>query len=430
MNPFTPLLFFFGKDMSRHIILLSGIAVIAWFMTLSGVVWGGYLLWISLILIATLIIWRAGDFFSPAATYIQNKHDIPQSIKAAVIDAIASSFPEFCVAIIAVILIATLIIWRAGDFFSPAATYIQNKHDIPQSIKAAVIDAIASSFPEFCVAIIAVILIGRAEVGISTIVGSALYNVLVIPAAAGLVAASPMVISREVVWRDNIYYLGVTLLLGAMLWMFPNEWGAGVAVIFLLAYLGYVFLLHRDFKNSKKQSADFKKTDILETKTEDDDELELTSEKKAWMWVAGMMIVMGGASHLLVEASLALGDMLGIDAVIMGFVVIAAGTSVPDTALSVISAKKGNYDAAVSNIFGSNIFDICICLSIPILLALAISGEATAIELPQLGLIWSLIGATFLAVYFFWSNNYTLTKLKAGMMGFLYLLIILISFSF
>ena len=376
MNPLAPFLFFFGKDMFRHIILFSGISIIAWFLTLGGFVWGGYLLWISLILIATLII------------------------------------------------------WRAGDFFSPAATYIQNKHDIPRSIKAAVIDAIASSFPEFCVAIIAVIVIGRAEVGISTIVGSALYNVLVIPAAAGLVAASPMVISREVVWRDNIYYLGVVLLLGAMLWMFPNEWGAGVAVLFLVAYVGYVFLLQRDFKKAKKQKADAQEIDILEIKTEDDDELHLTSEKKAWMWIAGMMFVMGGASHLLVEASLALGDMLGIDGVIMGFVVIAAGTSVPDTALSVISAKKGQYDAAISNVFGSNIFDICICLSIPILLALAINGEPTSIDLPQLGLIWSLIGATFLAVYFFWSNNYTLTQLKAGLMGMLYFLIILISFTF
>ncbi|MBL4823746.1 MAG: sodium:calcium antiporter, partial [SAR324 cluster bacterium] len=189
MNPLAPLLFFFGKDMFRHVILFSGISLIAWFLTLGGFFWGGYLLWISLILIATLII------------------------------------------------------WRAGDFFSPAATYIQDKHDIPQSIKAAVIDAIASSFPEFCVAIIAVILIGRAEIGISTIVGSALYNVLVIPAAAGLVAASPMVISREVVWRDNIYYLGVVFLLGAMLWLFPTEWGAGVAALFLVAYAGYVFLL-------------------------------------------------------------------------------------------------------------------------------------------------------------------------------------------
>ena len=376
MNPITPFSFFFGKDMFRHAILLSGIAIIAWFLTQNGIGLASYFLWISLIMISTIVI------------------------------------------------------WRAGDFFSPAATYIQNKHDIPQSIKAAVIDAIASSFPEFCVAVIAVIMLGRAEVGIASIVGSALYNVLVIPAAAGLVAASPMVISKEVVWRDNLYYLGVTLLLGAMLWLFPNEWGAGVAVIFLLAYLGYVFLLQRDFKKSKNQNADSHKPDILEDKTEDDDELELKSEKKAWIWLVSMMILMGGATHLLVESSLALGDMLGIDGVLMGFVVIAAGTSVPDTALSVISAKKGHYDAAVSNVFGSNIFDICICLSVPILLALAMSGEPTAIDLPQLGLIWSLIGATFIAAYLFWSNNYTLTKAKAGMMGMIYLLIILVAFSF
>ena len=376
MNPITPFSFFFGKDMFRHAILLSGIAIIAWFLTQNGIGLASYFFWISLIMISTIVI------------------------------------------------------WRAGDFFSPAASYIQNKHDIPQSIKAAVIDAIASSFPEFCVAIIAVIMIGRAEVGIASIVGSALYNVLVIPAAAGLVAASPMVISKEVVWRDNIYYLGVTLLLGAMLWLFPNEWGAGVAIIFLLAYLGYVFLLQRDFKKSKNQNADSHQPDILDDKTEDDDELELKSEKKAWVWLISMMIVMGGATHVLVESSLALGDMLGIDGVLMGFVVIAAGTSVPDTALSVISAKKGHYDAAVSNVFGSNIFDICICLSIPILLALAMSGEPTAIDLPQLGLIWSLIGATFIAAYLFWSNNYTLTKAKAGMMGMIYLLIILVAFSF
>ena len=376
MNPITPFSFFFGKDMFRHAILLSGIAILAWFLTQNGIGLASYFFWISLIMISTIVI------------------------------------------------------WRAGDFFSPAASYIQNKHDIPQSIKAAVIDAIASSFPEFCVAIIAVIMIGRAEVGIASIVGSALYNVLVIPAAAGLVAASPMVISKEVVWRDNIYYLGVTLLLGAMLWLFPNEWGAGVAIIFLLAYLGYVFLLQRDFKKSKNQNADSHQPDILDDKTEDDDELELKSEKKAWVWLISMMIVMGGATHVLVESSLALGDMLGIDGVLMGFVVIAAGTSVPDTALSVISAKKGHYDAAVSNVFGSNIFDICICLSIPILLALAMSGEPTAIDLPQLGLIWSLIGATFIAAYLFWSNNYTLTKAKAGMMGMIYLLIILVAFSF
>ena len=373
MNPLAPLVFFFGKDMFRYIIMFGGVSIVASFLTQNGILWGEYFLWITLIAIATIII------------------------------------------------------WRAGDFFSQAATYIQEKHEIPQSIKAAVIDAIASSFPEFCVAVIAVIIIGRAEVGISSIIGSALYNVLIIPAAAGLVAATPMVISREVVWRDSIFYLGVVLLLGIMLWYFPNEWGAGVAVLFLLAYLAYVFLLHRDFKISKIQNTDPPKNKVTMS---EDGELELTSTKIAWLWILAMMIVMGGASHLLVEASLALGEMLGIDGVIMGFVVIAAGTSVPDTALSVISARKGQYDAAISNVFGSNIFDICVCLSIPILLALAMSGEPTSIDLPQIELIWSLAGATVFAIYLFWSNNYTLTKVKASMMGLLYLIIILISFTF
>ena len=377
MNPLSPLIFFFGKGLFRHTLLLVGLSIISWYITIEGIGWGSYLLWISLIMLSTIII------------------------------------------------------WRAGDFFSSAATYIQEKHEIPQSIKAAVIDAVASSFPEFCVAVIAVIMIGRAEVGISSIIGSALYNVLVIPAAAGLVATSPMIISREVVWRDNIFYFGVVLLLGAMLWQFPNEWGAGIALLFLLAYIGYVLLLHRDFKKSRNQESDEIKAEKVEEDEEDEEELlELTSEKKAWLWIMLMMFVMGGASHLLVESSLALGDMLGIDGVIMGFVVIAAGTSIPDTALSVISAKKGQYDAAVSNVFGSNIFDICVCLSIPILLALAMSGKPTNIDLPQIGLIWSLIGATLLAIYFFWSNNYTLTKVKAGMMGILYFLIIFVSITF
>ncbi len=98
MNPLSPLIFFFGKGMFRHAVLLAVMSILSWYITIEGIVWGGYLLWISLIMLSTIIIWRAGDFFSSAATYIQNKHEIPQSIKAAVIDAIASSFPEFCVA--------------------------------------------------------------------------------------------------------------------------------------------------------------------------------------------------------------------------------------------------------------------------------------------------------------------------------------------
>ena len=332
---------------------------------------------------------------------------------------------------VSLIVFASIAIWRAGDFFQPAADYVQEKHKLPESIKAAVIDAVASSFPEFCVAVIAVILLGRAEVGISSIVGSALYNVLIIPAAAGLVAKGPMKIGKEVVWRDSLMYFGVVILLLVALLAFPNAWGFGVAALFILAYVGYIFWLNIDYRKHKRNLAEEDNNESVPTETEasveeeEESELEIRDEPHAWKWILGMMLVMGLASHILVEASIQLGDLLGIDAVIMGFIVIAAGTSVPDTVLSVLSAKRGNYDAAISNVFGSNIFDICICLSVPILLALVLTGSVTPVNLPQIELVYMLVGATALAIYLFWSDNYTLTKTKSTIMFGIYLLIIL-----
>ena len=335
---------------------------------------------------------------------------------------------------VSLIVFASITIWRAGDFFQPAADYVQEKHKLPESIKAAVIDAIASSFPEFCVAVIAVILLGRAEVGISSIVGSALYNVLIIPAAAGLVAQGPMKIGKAVVWRDSLMYFGVVILLLVALLAFPNAWGLGVAALFILAYVGYIFWLNFDYRKHKRNLA-HEDTDVSVSEDADasdegeESELEIRDESHAWKWILGMMMVMGLASHILVEASIQLGDLLGIDAVIMGFIVIAAGTSVPDTVLSVLSAKRGNYDAAISNVFGSNIFDICICLSVPILLALVLTGAVTPVNLPQIELVYMLVGATALAIYLFWSDNYTLTKTKSTIMFGIYLLIILVAMA-
>ena len=336
---------------------------------------------------------------------------------------------------VSLIMFASIAIWRAGDFFQPAADYVQEKHKLPESIKAAVIDAIASSFPEFCVAVIAVILLGRAEVGISSIVGSALYNVLIIPAAAGMVAKGPMKIGKEVVWRDSLMYFGVVILLLVALVAFPNAWGFGVAALFISAYIGYVFWLNLDYRKHKRNLAEEDSEENSSAENEDTDEeeeesdLEIRDEPHAWKWILGMMLVMGLASHILVEASIQLGDLLGIDAVIMGFIVIAAGTSVPDTVLSVMSAKRGNYDAAISNVFGSNIFDICVCLSVPILLALMLTGAVTPVNLPQIELVYMLVGATALAIYLFWSDNYTLTKTKSTIMAGVYLLIVLVAMA-
>jgi len=327
---------------------------------------------------------------------------------------------------IAVIAIASIVIWRAGDHFSPAAEFIEDHHNLPQSVKAAVIDAIASSFPEFAVAIIAVLVLGKFEVGVATIAGSALYNVLVIPAAAGLVATTPLIVSREVVWRDSLFYLGTVIVLIATILLY-SEWSIGIAAMFILIYAAYVMLLQQHYKSHQANT-----TNQDSTQEEDDEEediISIESEKAAWVWIVGMMLLMGGASYILVEASIELGDLLGIDAVIMAFVVIAAGTSAPDTALSVLSAQKGNYDAAVSNVFGSNIFDICICLGFPIGLMYFLGHDFILMEIEQKSLLWILLGSTVLSIIFFYTNKYTLTKAKSSIMILLYGVIVLYAFS-
>ena len=315
---------------------------------------------------------------------------------------------------LALVCLSSIIIWKAGDHFSPAAEYVEARHNLPQSVKAAVIDAIASSFPELAVAVIAVLVLGRFEVGVATIAGSALYNVLIIPAAAGLVAATPLVVSREVVWRDSFFYLGVLIILIALV-LLENQWSIGIAGIFFFTYLAYIYLLQRHYKSHQKKTAAEDSAEADEPK-----EMTLNSEKAAWFWIVSMMLLMGGASHVLVEASIGLGALLGIDAVVMAFIVIAAGTSAPDTALSVLSAQRGNYDAAVSNVFGSNIFDICICLSVPITMMFFGGAPYTLMEMPHMELLWSLLGATIVAIVLFYTNNRTLTKPKSILMLVLY----------
>jgi len=218
------------------------------------------------------------------------------------------------------------VIWRAGDFFSPAAEFIEDHHNIPQSVKAAVIDAVASSFPEFAVAIIAVLMIGQAEVGIATVIGSALYNILIIPAAVGLVATTPVLVSKEVVWRDNLFYVMVVFLLLTLMLLFPVEWGVGVSLVLLFTYVGYVFLLHQHYKKHKAETQAAKAEGEEEKEEEEKKELgaeeeeievEISSEKEAWLWILGMMLVMGAASYVLVEASIVLGDLIGVHQVIV-----------------------------------------------------------------------------------------------------------------
>lgn len=86
------------------------------------------------------------------------------------------------------------------------------------------------------------------------------------------------------------------------------------------------------------------------------------------------IIWIGIFSYVMVSSAELTGNTIGIPSVVMGLVFLAAGTSVPDMLSSVVVAKQGKGDMAVSSSIGSNIFDVTVGLPIPWLLYGIING--------------------------------------------------------
>mmetsp|Transcript_23775 Transcript_23775/g.50549 ORF Transcript_23775/g.50549 Transcript_23775/m.50549 type:complete len:769 (-) Transcript_23775:133-2439(-) len=131
----------------------------------------------------------------------------------------------------------------------------------------------------------------------------------------------------------------------------------------------------------------------------------------------------GGFSYFMVDWAELVGNSFGIPAELMGLTVLAAGTSVPDLLSSVIVARRGQGDMAVSSSVGSNIFDILVGLPVPWLIYSAVNkGEVISIGAD--GLVRSLlilIGMLVLVIASIHCQGWKLTKVLGGIMFFFYI---------
>lgn len=131
----------------------------------------------------------------------------------------------------------------------------------------------------------------------------------------------------------------------------------------------------------------------------------------------------GAFSYLMVTWTEVIGNTIGIPPVIMGLTVLAAGTSVPDLLSSVIVARRGSGDMAVSSSIGSNIFDILVGLPFPWILYTAIRGKPVSINSDGLVLsLLILVGMIILVIGAVHCQGWRLTKTLGGMMFFFYII--------
>ena len=123
---------------------------------------------------------------------------------------------------------------------------------------------------------------------------------------------------------------------------------------------------------------------------------------RAWLLLGASTMVMTFGTWLLVYATDFFGEITGIPLIFVAVVLSAAATSVPDTIISIKDAKKGNYDDALSNALGSNIFDIAFALGLPVLMYNLIYGESMTLNTDVLAFtkeVWVfLLFATVIAL--------------------------------
>lgn len=346
-----------------------------------------------------------------------------------------------------------LIIWRACDGFEYASEYI-GRH-MSEGVRGSTINAISSSLPELFTTLIALFVLRDQDgfaIGIGTTAGSALFNGMIIPALCILMVTGAAIktvdVSSKVIWRDGAALILAQILLVVILTSHSLVWWQGLLLmVFYLIYLWYMIGSMKKLSPEEKLNSpdDEEEEDSDDTRSPiasffyylslgrlldlehfficDNARAKIKSETwNGWPLLLTSAGVIGIACWMLVLACEWLGTGpantlhpsyelfdytfagIGMPAMFVAVIFAAMATSVPDTIISLRDARDGDYDDAVANALGSNIFDICFALGFPLFLFTLIYGpiQMSAETIEQSGeLRFILLGLTMISALAF-----------------------------
>ncbi len=305
---------------------------------------------------------------------------------------------------LALVALASVIIMYACNSFEDAADFLGR--NMPPGVKGATINAIGSSLPELLTTFILLVFFLDKDGysgGVATCAGSAVFNAAVIPGlcivtvvfigvknAKGVRERVPFItVSNGTILRDGFFLILAEIVLIYLLANPVMSWWMGL--VLMGVYVLYFGFLMMQFKLYGTEDGD----DDDDDDDDGDDEEEVGKLKalltfdfnqlyfsgaelnngRAWAVLASATGIIAVACYILSWAVVHAADTLQIPLYFTTVILAAAATSVPDTVLSMKDAVDGDYDDAVSNALGSNIFDITVALGLPLFLFGLIHGD-------------------------------------------------------
>lgn len=303
-------------------------------------------------------------------------------------------------------------------FFIKSLDRISDKLKLTPSVAGATLMAFGTSAPELSTALIAFFMPGEYEqIGLGSIVGSALFQTLVVIGFAAIV--HKIHLDWKPVMRDVAFYAFAIILL--IISVQDGKFTLTESMFFVITYFIYLSVLF-SWSELVNEKVEPDSLDILEeehekfhtkksvlrivwdtiTKPVDLVLSILPNPEKNPKWTLpvfiGSLVIIAYLSYLLVLGSESLAISIGIHPAVVALTILAGGGSLPELIGSAVVSKKGRGDMSVSNAIGSNIFDILISLGLPVFLFNLIHGDLHNIGMENIHTSIFLLFATLAAV--------------------------------
>lgn len=304
---------------------------------------------------------------------------------------------------IILLILGFILLIKGADFFVDGASSTAQNFKVSKMLIGLTIIAFGTSAPEFAVSMSA-LASGSTDMVLGNVLGSCITNSLLIVGVAA--AIHPIKVRTNTVKKELplcllfstalvVLFLDVKLANGT-----DNQITRSDGIIILLFFTIFIYYLISLVRQKKEN---------------DEDEKPKFKLGKSLLLIAiGLAGIVFG-SNLVVDSSTFIAKSLGLSERLIALTIIAIGTSLPELVTTIVSAKKGEHDLLIGNIIGSNIFNICVVLGIPVV----IYGTITPSSFQIIDLIMLVLSSIIL--FIFAETEKTITRWQGYIMLLVYI---------
>ncbi len=287
------------------------------------------------------------------------------------------------------LLVGIALLTAGGEALIRGSLAAASKLRVSPLLSGLVIVGFGTSAPEFVVSVDAAVR-QRPDIAVGNVVGSNICNVLLILGVCALIR--PLSVKPTALRRDAVTGVAATVLF--LLLVGGSALGRSDGAVFLIAFVSYLGWAYWSERSHPGASATVHEAEAK----------ELTAVPRSVMWtaasiVAGLLLLIVG-SRVLIAGAIGIAQNLGISEAVIGLIVVAVGTSLPEFTISLIATLRQHADVAVGNVLGSNIFNLLAILGVSALLQ-PLPIHERILNFDQ----WVMLGTSLLLLLFLSTGN-------------------------